>query len=57
MPEPDTGGQVAAEISNAMVRLIAETTGRGPTKARTTIGRDHVLVMLRDTLQGRAQAR
>ena len=33
-----------------MVGLIAETTGRGPTKARTTIGRDHVLVMLRDTL-------
>ncbi|MFL5883593.1 MAG: Na-translocating system protein MpsC family protein [Thermoleophilaceae bacterium] len=50
MQEPDTGGRVAAAISNAMVGLIADTTGRGPTKARTTIGRDHVLVMLRDTL-------
>jgi len=38
------------EISYAMVGLLAKYTGRGPTKARTTIGRDHVLVMLADTL-------
>jgi len=50
MAEHDGGGSLALAISNAMGRLIAETTGRGPTKARTTIGRDHVLVMLRDTL-------
>jgi len=48
--KPGVGGTVAAQISNGMVRLVAEHTGRGPTKARTTIGRDHVLVMLRDTL-------
>ena len=50
MPEREVGGSLALTISNKMVKLIAETTGRGPTKARTTIGRDHVLVMLRDSL-------
>ena len=50
MRESESGGSVALSISNAMVQLIADTTGRGPTKARTTIGRDHVLVMLGDTL-------
>jgi uncharacterized protein YbcI len=50
MPESTSGGPLAQRISNAMVKLMAETTGRGPTKARTTIGRDHVLVMLGDTL-------
>lgn len=43
-------GRRALEISNGMVRILAKYTGRGPTKARTTIGRDHVLVMLADTL-------
>jgi uncharacterized protein YbcI len=50
MPESERGGALAVSISNAIVQLIRETTGRGPTKARTTVGRDHVLVMLRDTL-------
>lgn len=50
MPESERGGALALSISNAMVKLIRETTGRGPTQARTTVGRDHVLVMLRDTL-------
>jgi uncharacterized protein YbcI len=40
----------AAQISREMVQLMRRATGRGPTKARTTIGRDHVLVMLQDTL-------
>jgi uncharacterized protein YbcI len=44
------GGKQALQISNGMVQLIAKYTGRGPTKARTTIGRDHVLVVLADTL-------
>ena len=50
MPESERSGALALSISNAMVKLIRDTTGRGPTKARTTVGRDHVLVMLRDTL-------
>lgn len=40
----------AAVISNGMVALLREVSGRDPTKARTTIGRDHVLVMLHDVL-------
>jgi uncharacterized protein YbcI len=39
-----------AAISEALVRLMADTTGRGPTKARTTIDRDLIVVMLQNTL-------
>jgi uncharacterized protein YbcI len=46
---PD-GGVVNAAISEALVRLLADTTGRGPTKARTTIDRDLIVVMLQNTL-------
>lgn len=48
--EPAPSGRLTAEISNTMVRLLRDRTGRGPTKARTTIARDHVLVALGDTL-------
>jgi uncharacterized protein YbcI len=37
-------------ISNAIVRLLREYTGRGPTKARTTIRDNVVVVMLEQTL-------
>ena len=47
--EADTG-RLGAAISNAVVRLLAEYTGRGPTKARTTIRSDMVIVLLQDTL-------
>ena len=40
----------AAKISREMVSIVRKTAGRGPTRARTTIGRDHVLVMLEDAL-------
>ena len=43
-------GEHAATISREMVKLMRQVAGRGPTKARTTIGRDHVLVMFQDTL-------
>ncbi len=43
-------GLLAADISNAMVRLLSDYTGRGPTKARTYIQDDLVTVVLRDTL-------
>jgi uncharacterized protein YbcI len=36
-------GSLAAAISNLIVRLFAEYTGRGPNKARTTI-RENVVV-------------
>src|SRR3982750_275637 len=55
MPAPQAehepqGGQLGAAISNAVVRLMAEYTGRGPTKARTSIRDNVVLVVLQDTL-------
>ncbi len=48
--ERPVGGALAAAISNRMVRILRSYSGRGPTKARTTVGRDHVLVVLHDTL-------
>jgi len=47
---PPTVGELSVKISNRMVQLLHRYTGRGPTKARTTIGSDHVLVMLGDAL-------
>ena len=43
-------GQLAAAISDMVVQALAETTGRGPTKAKTTIGDNGVFVVLQDTL-------
>jgi uncharacterized protein YbcI len=47
---PSERGEQAAQISREMVKLMRKIAGRGPTRARTTIGRDHVLVMFQDTL-------
>jgi uncharacterized protein YbcI len=44
------GSALNAAISEAIVRLMADTTGRGPTKARTTVDRDLIVVMLQNTL-------
>jgi uncharacterized protein YbcI len=33
-----------------MVQLLRKHTGRGPTQARTTMARDQVVIVLRDTL-------
>jgi uncharacterized protein YbcI len=43
-------GELAAAISNTVVRALARTTGRGPTKARTTLGDNGVFVVLQDSL-------
>jgi uncharacterized protein YbcI len=48
--ERDQRGLAAAAISNGAVQLLAEYTGRGPTKAHTIISRDTVAIVLRDTL-------
>jgi uncharacterized protein YbcI len=40
----------SAEISRGMVRMVRDFAGRGPTKARTTIGRDVITVIMGDTL-------
>jgi uncharacterized protein YbcI len=47
---PAHRGEAAQAISNAVVRLLRDYTGRGPTQAYTTITESHVLVVLRDTL-------
>jgi uncharacterized protein YbcI len=43
-------GELAAAISNTVVAALARTTGRGPTKARTTLGENGVFVVLQDSL-------
>jgi uncharacterized protein YbcI len=43
-------GVLASSISNGVVRLLREYTGRGPTRARTHISGDLVSVVLEDTL-------
>jgi uncharacterized protein YbcI len=45
-----SAGEVARLISNEAVKVMAEYTGRGPTKARTTISGRWVFITLEDTL-------
>lgn len=52
MASTDTtiAGSKAAEISNMVVRVTSQYTGRGPTKARTHVHDDLVTVVLQDSL-------
>jgi|SRR5947207_10171433 len=43
-------GSTSAAISNGAVVLLHEYTGRGPTKARTTINHDSVMILFGDSL-------
>ena len=49
--EPDqavsTRGEIAAEISSTFVQLLKEHADRGPTKCRTYLDDDHVIVLMR----------
>ena len=47
---PVSRGEAAQAISNALVRLLRDYTGRGPTQAYTTITETHIVVVLRDAL-------
>jgi len=47
-PRPE--GELSAAISNAVVGALARTTGRGPTRAKTTLGENGVFVVLQDSL-------
>ena len=51
-----TPGSLTAAISRMIVRLFAEYTGRGPTKARTTI-RDNVVVCIAEDNMTKAERR
>jgi len=46
----DDQGRVAAAISTAVVHVFSDHTGRGPTRARTTIDGETVVVILQDGL-------
>jgi uncharacterized protein YbcI len=48
--ERASNGALYSAISNAIVGILRDYTGRGPTKARTTINDNIVLVMLEQTL-------
>ena len=48
--ERDTDESLSAQISNSVVRLTREYTGRGPQKARTIINQNVVVTMLQDAL-------
>lgn len=50
VPDAQTGGSLTTAISNAVVGLLHDYTGRGPTRARTTMGPNTIVVTLRDSL-------
>ena len=47
---PADQGRLAAAISTAVVHVFSEHTGRGPTRARTTLDAEMVVVLLHDGL-------
>ena len=49
-PNEVSAGQLAAAISNDVVRVLHQQTGRGPTHARTAVNGDLVVCVLHDTL-------
>jgi uncharacterized protein YbcI len=49
-PTEPASGPLGASISREIVRVMRDYTGRGPTKARTVISEDAVIVLLADTM-------
>jgi uncharacterized protein YbcI len=53
-PAPDTGsrtGEQLADVTNGIVRLFRDYYGRGPTKAKSYLLDDHIVVcVLEDTM-------
>lgn len=47
-PARADGGHVASQISRQIVQLHARLYGRGPTRAKTYLQRDYVLVLLEE---------
>jgi uncharacterized protein YbcI len=48
--DPTTTGPHGLAISNLLVRLLSEYTGRGPTKARTHFSENLITVVLQELL-------
>ena len=49
-PEGKTDGAVLTALSNAVVQIVREYTGRGPTRARASIRDNVVIVLMQETL-------
>jgi len=47
---PEHTGEVLAAVSNAIVRVLSELYGRGPTKAKTYVVDDYVFCVMEDFL-------
>ena len=47
---PRSQGEIAAAVSNAVVRLFTDYYGRGPIKAKTYLVDDYVFTVLEETL-------
>ena len=50
MPHTKTKGQIEAEVSDAMVKLQREHTGRGPNQTHTYIIEDMIIVRMQEVL-------
>ena len=49
-PPTRADGAVLTSLSNAVVQIVREYTGRGPTKARASIRDNVVIVLMQETL-------
>ena len=49
-PDEHRNGETAAAIANLTVQLLSEYTGRGPTRARTHLSGDLVVVVVEDAM-------
>jgi uncharacterized protein YbcI len=49
-PEPKADGALLTSLSNVVVQIVREYTGRGPTKARASIRDNVVIVLMQETL-------
>lgn len=49
-PDPDPHGRLGAAISDAIVALVRDAVGRGPTRARTFVHDDVIVCVLHETM-------
>jgi uncharacterized protein YbcI len=50
LEERSTSGPLLTAISNAVVQIVREYTGRGPTQARASVRDNVVIVLMQETL-------
>ena len=49
-PERLASGALLTAVANAVVRIVREYTGRGPTRARASLREDVLVVLMQETL-------